>query len=84
MSGKGGTPNSNPLFFEAILHLTRRWRKGDTKAVKATVLKIFLFFYSYPVTCGVEFCTEFRWVSYDQCLALSMYVEAKNMVLQCA
>lgn len=32
------------LFFEDILLLTRRWREGDTKAIKATVLKIFLFF----------------------------------------
>lgn len=31
------------LFLGAVLHLARRWRKGDTKAIKATVQKFFLF-----------------------------------------
>jgi len=73
-------PISVLLVFEAILRLTRRWRKGDTKAIKVTE-NIFIF-YSYLVTCLVEFFTEACWVSYDQCLALSVYVEAKNVVLQ--
>lgn len=44
LKGRDTKFQSRLLFFEAILHLTRRWRKGHTKASKATVLKIFLFF----------------------------------------
>lgn len=74
-------PVSALLFLEAVLRLTRRWRKGDTKAIKATLQKFFLFIILswWPVLWNS--CRGAHWVYHDQCLALAVYVEAKYVVL---
>lgn len=64
------------LFLEAVLHLTRRWRKGDTKAIKTTVQKFFLFI----ILNWLPVLWSSLWVYHDQYLALTVYVEAECVV----
>lgn len=64
------------LFLGAVLRLTRRWRKGDTKAIKATVQKFFLFI----ILNWLPVLWSSLRVYHDQYLALTVYVEAECVV----
>lgn len=83
MYGKGVTPNFSLSSFvlRSCSTSNQKVEKGRHKINQSHCTEILLIYYSYLVTCPLEFRRGARWVCHDQYFALTVYVETKYMVL---
>lgn len=83
--GKGGTPNFSLSSFvlRSCSASSQKVEKGRHKGNQSHCTEILFIYYSYLVNCPLEICRGAHWMYHYQYPALTVYVEAKYMVLHC-